>query len=94
MRKPMMKMYSLEERMSEAPMATRRKYYPTVRLKESLFPPIKNLKTGKKVSLTIEGRISDINQHNNEPRELTLELRKVGFADIEKAMLKKRLRSK
>ena len=89
-----MKMYSLEEKMNEQAVSPRRKYYPTVRLKESLFPPIKNLKTGKRVSLTIEGKISDINQHNDEPREITLELRKVGFADVEKAMLKKRLRSK
>ena len=89
-----MKMFSLQEKMNDRPMSTKTKYYPTIHLKESLFPPLKGIKPNKKIRLTVEAKISGINQHNNEPRELTLELVKVGFDSLENSMLKNRLRGK
>lgn len=90
-----MKMYSLEEKdMGTGKTPPKRKYYPSVSISESVIPPIKNLKLDKNVRLVVDGKVTGINQHNNEPRQFTIEFRKVGFSELEKNLLKKRLRRK
>lgn len=58
-----------------------RVYYPNVHVDSKRLPPLKNFKFGDKVTIHAHGKITSMQQYNNEPKSFDIELMKIGIKE-------------